>query len=196
MGLRCKRRWYLWKSLSEHVSTSHLEDDKEDTFESEELIQSDSDPWIKRLNILWDTHFEQREPPTEDKVTQVNLRDEVNPKLIFISKGLSPIKKEDLIQLIREYIGVFIWNYEDMPGLDPQIAMHRLNINPDAKPVKQQLCPEIMKTIESEVKKVYRLWFCQGKATSRLGGQYRFHSQEEWKDLGLHRLLRFKCRLS
>ena len=44
-----------------------------------------------------------------------------------------------------------------MPGLNPQIAMHRLNINPDAKPVKQhqrQFCPEIIEAIESEVKKL------------------------------------------
>jgi len=35
----------IFKRLSVNmVSTSHLEDDKEDTFESEELIQSDSDP--------------------------------------------------------------------------------------------------------------------------------------------------------
>ena len=40
------------------VSTSHLEDG------DEEMIQSDTDPWIKHLNALWDTRFEQREPPT------------------------------------------------------------------------------------------------------------------------------------
>ena len=45
------------------ISTSHLED------EDEEMIQSDTDPWIKHLNALWDIRFEQREPPTEDKVT-------------------------------------------------------------------------------------------------------------------------------
>ena len=44
-----------------------------------------------------------------------------------------------------------------MPGLDPQVAMHRLNINPDAKPVKQQqrrLRPEIMEAIQLKVKKL------------------------------------------
>ena len=43
-----------------------------------------------------------------------------------------------------------------MPGLDPQVATHRLNINPDAKPVNQQrrFRPEIMKVIQSEVKKL------------------------------------------
>ena len=65
------------------------------------------------------------------------MRDEANPKPIFISESLSPPEK-DLICLVREYIDVFAWNYEDMPGLDPQVVIHRLNINPDAKPIKQQ----------------------------------------------------------
>ena len=102
------------------------------------MIHSDTDPWIKYLNTLWNILFEQREPPTEDKVTQVNLGDEANPKPIFISENLSPPEKEDLISLVREYIHVFAWNYKDMPGLDPRVAMHRLNINPEAKPIKQQ----------------------------------------------------------
>jgi len=58
---------------------------------------------------------------------------------------------------VQEYINVFAWNYEDMPGLDHQVTMHRLNINPDVKPVKQQqrqFLPEIMEVIQSEVKKL------------------------------------------
>ena len=46
---------------------------------------------------------------------------------------------------------------EDMPGLDLRVAMHRLNINPDTKLVKQYqrwLRPEIMKAIQSDVKKL------------------------------------------
>ena len=81
--------------------------------------------------------FEQSEPPTEDRVTPINLEDEVNPKPIFIGESLSHSEKEDLIQLIREYIDIFAWNYEDMPKLNLKIALHCLNINPDAKPVKQ-----------------------------------------------------------
>jgi len=114
------------------ISTNHLED------RDEETIQSDIDPWIKHLNTLWDIRFEQREPPMEDKITQINLGDETNPKPNFISESLSPSEKEDLISLVREYINVFAWNYEDMPGLDPRVAMHRLNINSNVKPVKQQ----------------------------------------------------------
>jgi len=48
------------------------------------------------------------------------------------------LQREELIALIREYIDVFAWNYKDMPGRDPQIAMYHLNIKSDVKPVKQQ----------------------------------------------------------
>ena len=76
------------------ISTSHLED------EDEEIIQSDTDPWIKHLNTLWDILFGQCEPPTEDKVTQINLGDEADPRPIFISEILSPSEREDLISLV------------------------------------------------------------------------------------------------
>ena len=78
--------------------------------------------------------FQQHEPLTEDKVIQVDVGDQAYPKLIFISETLSPIKKQDLISLIWEYIDVFAWSYEDMPGLDPHVAMNRLNIKQDVKP--------------------------------------------------------------
>ena len=58
---------------------------------------------------------------------------------------------------MREYIDVFTWNYEDMPGLDSLVAMHRLNINSDAKSVKQQqrrFRLEIIEAIQLEVKKL------------------------------------------
>ena len=76
-------------------------------------------------------HFEQREPPTEDKVVQINMGDEANPKPIFVSQSLSLQEQEELVALLHEYIDVFAWSYGDMPGLDPQVAIHRLNIKPE-----------------------------------------------------------------
>ena len=88
----------IFNTLSVNMtSVSHQEDEDE----NEELIQCDTDPWIKLLNTLWDIHFEQREPPTEDKVIQFNLGDDLSPKPIFISGNLSPSEKEDLVSLIR-----------------------------------------------------------------------------------------------
>jgi len=49
-----------------------------------------------------------------------------------------------------------------MPGLDPQVAMHRLNIRPDTKLVKQQQRQfhlNIMEAIEAEVHKLIACGF-------------------------------------
>ena len=63
---------------------------------------------------------------------------------------------------MREYIDVFAWNKEDMHGLDPQVAMHHVKINPGAKPIKQQqwwFHPEIMEAIQSDVKNLINYSF-------------------------------------
>ena len=104
----------------------------------EAIVTFDAEPWALQLDFQWEKRFEQREPPTEDRAIQINLGNQDHPKLISISEGLSLTEREELIALVREYIDVFAWNYEEMPGLDPQVAMHHLNIKPDVKPVKQQ----------------------------------------------------------
>lgn len=37
---------------------------------------------------------------------------------VLISGTLSPTEKEQILAILREYVDVFAWSYEDMPGLD------------------------------------------------------------------------------
>ena len=84
---------------------------------------------------------------TEDrKVTPVSSNTELidfgvpdQPKEIRIGSSLSPDERSELIDLLRSYLDVFAWSYEDMPGLDPTIVQHHLPILPHARPVKQKL---------------------------------------------------------
>lgn len=46
------------------TSANHPKKDDEEM----ELLQSKDNQWIWHLNALWDTRFEQQEPPTEDKI--------------------------------------------------------------------------------------------------------------------------------
>ncbi|RVW71792.1 Transposon Ty3-I Gag-Pol polyprotein [Vitis vinifera] len=61
------------------------------------------------------------------------------PREIRIGSSLSPDERSRLIDLLRSYLDVFAWSYEDMPGLDPTIVQHHLPILPHARPVKQKL---------------------------------------------------------
>ena len=103
----------------------------------DDIEPSNTNPWAQQLDLQWKKYFEQCDPPTEDKIIQIDAGDQTHPKLISVSESLSLTEKQDLTSLIKEYIDFFTWSYEDMSGLDPQVAMHHLNIKPDAKPVKQ-----------------------------------------------------------
>ena len=61
------------------------------------------------------------------------------PREIRIGSSLSPDERSRLIDLLRSYLDVSAWSYEDMPGLDPTIVQHHLSILPHAKPVKKKL---------------------------------------------------------
>lgn len=59
-------------------------------------------------------------------------------KMVQIGKNMGPELKEKVITVIRQYQDIFAWGPEDMPGLDPKMAKHCLNVKPVAKPVKQK----------------------------------------------------------
>ena len=58
---------------------------------------------------------------------------------IKIGSSLSPDERSRLIYLLRSYLDVFSWSYEDMLGLNSFIVQHHLPIVPYARPVKKKL---------------------------------------------------------
>ena len=62
-----------------------------------------------------------------------------------------------MVELLREFKDVFTWAYDEMPGLDSSLVVHRLHITPRVKPVKQTqriFCPEIEIQIKEEIEKL------------------------------------------
>lgn len=47
-----------------------------------------------------------------------------------IGTFLEPDEEKDLVQLLRNFLDLFAWTTSDMPGIDPNIAFHRLSFNP------------------------------------------------------------------
>ena len=62
MGLGCQVGT-VFKELTVNMNSSSQ-------LEPAEVI--DEEPWAQQLDLQWKKRFEQREPPTEDKVIQVN----------------------------------------------------------------------------------------------------------------------------
>ena len=62
--------------------------------------------------------------------------DESNPeRCTRVGTDLEEKNKKDLVQFLKKNIDVFAWSHEDMPGIDPSVITHRLNVCPSFKPV-------------------------------------------------------------
>ena len=73
-----------------------------------------------------------------------------------IGTSLSESTRKELIDLLKEYVDVFAWSYQDMPGLDTDIVVHHLPLREECSPVKQKLKrvkPKMLLKIKEEVRK-------------------------------------------
>ena len=76
---------------------------------------------------------------------------------IHVGVTCSPEEIQVYTNLFREFKDVFMWSYEEMPGIDPSIVMHEIPTYPGAKPVRQCLRPVHPRkaaTIKAEVEKL------------------------------------------
>ena len=67
-------------------------------------------------------NWEKKIEPMEPNLETINLGNNENPHLIKIGSTLNERERKDLQELLTEFQEVFAWSYEDMPGIDPEIA--------------------------------------------------------------------------
>uniref|UniRef100_A0A2N9J929 Reverse transcriptase domain-containing protein n=1 Tax=Fagus sylvatica TaxID=28930 RepID=A0A2N9J929_FAGSY len=113
---------------------------------------------------------EEKSPPqaepnltSKEELEVINLSDDPDiTKPISISKSLSAIERKCLIDLLHEYKDVFAWDYHEMPGIDPGLVAHSLNVEPGTRPVVQPMRTfhtEVEAQITQEVKKLLAAGF-------------------------------------
>jgi len=59
-------------------------------------------------------------------------------KKVCIGSQLPQLVKDDLVAFLRRNNDVFAWSHEDMPGIDPSVIVHKLNVDPNHRPMKQR----------------------------------------------------------
>ncbi|KAL8104641.1 hypothetical protein AgCh_028751 [Apium graveolens] len=99
---------------------------------------------------------EKREKPAEDLVS-IPLAPEDHGKVTFIGATLEKPFRGKLIKFLQENSDVFAWSVADMPGIDPELITHKLNMDLNRKTVKQKkrsFAPERQEAIKHEVEKL------------------------------------------
>ena len=74
--------------------------------------------------------------PHQEPVDVINLGTEEDLKEVKVGTALGQEIKDELVNLLREFVDVFSWSYQDMPGLDTDIVVHKLPLKPECSPVK------------------------------------------------------------
>ena len=66
----------------------------------------------------------------------VALVEDGTTKTTRIGTTLSSEMRTRLIEFLKENLDVSAWSHEDMPGISPKIIQHKLNMDPERKPVQ------------------------------------------------------------
>ena len=74
--------------------------------------------------------------PYKEPVESVNMGTEKDNKEVKIGENPELSVKQRLIQMLHDYVKIFAWSYEDMPGLDTDIVVHCLPTKEDCPPMK------------------------------------------------------------
>ena len=78
-------------------------------------------------------------------------------KTIQIRSALPEDTKKKLLEFLRTNSDIFAWTASEMQGIPTEVIIHRLNVNPECKPVWQKrrnFAPERQRVINEEVKKL------------------------------------------
>ncbi|XP_024042632.1 uncharacterized protein LOC112099511 [Citrus clementina] len=102
-----------------------------------------------------------RQEPVED-LEAVSLGPENPGKTIRIGSRLKGEQKQELVKCLQAHADVFAWTHEDMPGIDPEVACHKLAVKKGARAVRQKrrcFNQERYEAINGEVEKLWRAGF-------------------------------------
>ena len=104
-----------------------------------------------------------RGEPVEEFV-DVQLHPTDPSKTTKVGALLSTDLRKDFEKFLVENAYVFAWTHEDMPGIDPNFMVHRLNVDPNYKVVQQRrrvFTPERYEVIRLEVEKLKKAGFIE-----------------------------------
>ncbi|XP_073037999.1 uncharacterized protein [Primulina eburnea] len=98
-----------------------------------------------------EVHFVAEE---EQEVVEIELA-----KNVRVARDICATTRVNLLQCLKTNVDVFAWSQQELSGISPRVAEHKLNILPGSRPVKQKkrhFGPEKDKVIEKQVEELLK----------------------------------------
>lgn len=91
----------------------------------ERIFNSDDEARVKNLSLT--TKKEDFVPIAIDDGRTLNL-----------GKVCTKTKQKYFVKLCKDFSDVFAWTYDDLKGFDPSFFQHSIELDQDAKPIRQK----------------------------------------------------------
>ncbi|KAL0374129.1 UNVERIFIED_CONTAM: Retrovirus-related Pol polyprotein from transposon gypsy [Sesamum radiatum] len=127
---------------------------------------------------------ERMEPAEEYK--SVELIEGKSDKTTRIGSSMNGSVETLMIELLKNHADIFAWSPSDFKGIDPEVIVHRLNVDPMMRPIKQKkrsFGAERNRIIEEEVNKLreagyvsevqYTDWLANVVVVPKASGKWR-----------------------
>ncbi|CAL9122688.1 unnamed protein product, partial [Musa textilis] len=72
-------------------------------------------------------------PELTEPTISVPLRENRSDQTVRVGSELPEQEQRQLVNFLQENADVFAWSPADMPGVDPEVAQHYLNISPGVR---------------------------------------------------------------
>ena len=92
-----------------------------------------------------------------EELEEVTLNDSRPERMTRVGTLASQTIRQALTTFLKENLDIFTWSHEDMPGIDPSVIVHRLNMSPSSSTIwqkKRVFTQERDKAIAEEVWKL------------------------------------------
>ncbi|RDY06999.1 Retrovirus-related Pol polyprotein, partial [Mucuna pruriens] len=100
-------------------------------------------------------------PPLELKTLPSHLKyaylDKEQQLPVIIANNLLQEQEDKLLEVLRQHKKAIGWKLADLPGINPSICMHRILMEEEIKPIRQQqrrLNPTLLDVVKKEVTKL------------------------------------------
>jgi hypothetical protein len=88
---------------------------------------------------------------------ECNISTHEEPKFVKLSSSLTNEQRAEYTELLKEFVDLFAWAYEDLKTYDTSVIEHKIPLKEEAKPFRQKLIqinPMLLPVMEKEVKKL------------------------------------------
>ena len=93
---------------------------------------------------------------------EVIVDNEEHTRVLKVGRNLEQGRFNELVRFLRANLDVFTWRRKDIVGLHPDVICHRMNIDQEKKPIKQNkpaMDSERYNALKDEVDKLLKINF-------------------------------------